>query len=123
MTLRSTMADNSLTPPCLVDKEATSNAVSAEIPSSGTVDDLNIPIKTEKTSDFSDVHADRLVSIPDDNDNDDEQPILLDKVSEETKLNATTELSKVFDTELPEDTIDIPVQNPPPGNAVELCFH
>ncbi|KAF9543651.1 hypothetical protein EC957_000583 [Mortierella hygrophila] len=112
------MADNFLTPPCLIDEEATSNAIPVEIPSSGTVDDLKISIKNGKTSDFNDFNADRLVSIPgdDDNDDDDEQPILLDKVSEEMKLTATTKLSKVVDTELPEDTIHIPVQRPPPAS-------
>ncbi|KAG9062174.1 hypothetical protein KI688_006506 [Linnemannia hyalina] len=110
------MADNSLTPPCLVDEEAVSNAIPVEIPSSDTVDDLKMPTKTEKTSDFSDVDADRLVSIPHDDDNDDEQPILLDKISEETKLNATTDLSKAVDTELPEDTIHSSVQRPTPAS-------
>ncbi|KAF9121753.1 hypothetical protein BGX30_002398, partial [Mortierella sp. GBA39] len=110
------MADNSLTPPCLVDGEATSNVIPVEIPSSGTVDDLKVPTNTEKTTDFSNVDADRLVSIPDDNDNGDEQPILLDKVSEKMKLNATTKPSKVIDTEFPEDTIPIPVQGIPPAS-------
>ncbi|KAF9346504.1 hypothetical protein BGX26_001970 [Mortierella sp. AD094] len=50
------------------------------------------------------------ISIPDD---DDERSILLDKVSEKKKLKATTKLSKVFDTELPEDIIHILVQHPP----------
>ncbi|KAG9064225.1 hypothetical protein KI688_003413 [Linnemannia hyalina] len=49
------------------------------------------------------------------NDDDDEQPILLDKVSEK-KLKATTKLAKAFDTELPEDTIHIIVQRPAPGD-------
>ncbi|KAF9091892.1 hypothetical protein BGX23_004802, partial [Mortierella sp. AD031] len=96
--------------------KATTNAFLVEIESTKTIGDLKKPVKTEKAPRFDDVAADELtlwrVSIPDDDDND-EQPILLDKVSEKKKLKATTKLSKAFDTELPEDTIHIIVQRPP----------
>ncbi|KAF8923300.1 hypothetical protein BGZ47_004876, partial [Haplosporangium gracile] len=65
------------------------------------------------TNAFSDIDADQLtlwrVSIPDD----DEQSIQLNLVSEKEKLKATTKLFKVFDTDLPDDTIHIVVQRPP----------
>ncbi|KAG0079784.1 hypothetical protein BGZ92_000898, partial [Podila epicladia] len=110
------MTDNRMTLFCLVDVETTSNAFSIKIPSSDTVDDLKKAIKVQKAVAFADVDADMLtlwrVSIPDEDD--DEQPILLDNVSERKKLKATSKLSKVFDTELPEDSIHIIVQRPPP---------
>ncbi|KAF8914706.1 hypothetical protein BGZ58_005668, partial [Dissophora ornata] len=106
------MTDNHLTLFCLVDGEATFNAFSVEIKSSKTVDGLKKLIKTEQAPRFHDVAADELalwcVSIPDDDDgNDDEQLILLNKVSEKKKLKSTTKLSKVFETEIPEETIHI----------------
>ncbi|KAF9083232.1 hypothetical protein BGX29_003274, partial [Mortierella sp. GBA35] len=95
---------------CLVNGEATTNALPVEIESTKTIGNLKKLIKTEKIPRFDNVAADELtlwrVSIPDDDDND-EQPILLDKVPEKKKLMATTKLSKAFDTELPEDTIHI----------------
>ncbi|KAF8926344.1 hypothetical protein BGZ47_002801, partial [Haplosporangium gracile] len=110
------MDNNPLTLFCLVDGEGTSNAFPVEIESSKTIGDLKELIKTKKTPRFDDVAADELtlwrVCIPDDDD-DDEQPILLDKVTEKKKLKATTRLLKVFDAELPDDTIHIIVQRPP----------
>ncbi|OAQ23960.1 hypothetical protein K457DRAFT_881817 [Linnemannia elongata AG-77] len=113
--LRNAMDDNRLSLFCLVNGEATSNAFSIKIPSNDTVDDLKKLIKAEKTNAFSDIDADQLtlwcVSIPDEDDND--LPVLLDAVPEKKKLKATTKLSKVFETELPEETIHIIVQRPP----------
>ncbi|KAG0296844.1 hypothetical protein BGZ97_004435 [Linnemannia gamsii] len=109
------MADN-LRLICIVAGEPSSNAFSVKASSALIVDELKKLIKAEKSNDFQDVDADKLtlwrVSIADDDD--DEQPVLLDKVSEKKKLKATTKLSKVFDTELPEDTIHVIVQRPPP---------
>ncbi|OAQ22287.1 hypothetical protein K457DRAFT_345756 [Linnemannia elongata AG-77] len=130
--LRNTMHDNRLSLFCLVNGEATSNAFPVEIESTKTIGDLKELIKTKKTNDFQDVDADKLtlwrVSIPDDDDND--LPVLLDSVPEKKKLKATTRLLKVFDTELPDDTIHIIVQRPPQGNAhtrlllfVTCCWH
>lgn len=86
-----------------------SNAFSIKIPSSDTVDDLKKAIKFQKAIAFIDVDADMFmlwrVSIPDEDD--DEQPILFDNVSERKKLKATSKLSKVFDTALLKDTIHI----------------
>ena len=66
--LHNTMDNNSLTLFCLVDGEATSNAFSIKIPSSGTVDDLKDLIKTKKVPEFDNIAADKLalwrVSIP-----------------------------------------------------------
>ncbi|KAF9920028.1 hypothetical protein BGZ67_001615, partial [Mortierella alpina] len=107
------MTDNLLTLFCLVDGD--SMPFSVDIDASKTVDHLKKLIKTEKTPRFDDVAADELtlwrVSIPDDDDND--LPVLLGSVPEKKKLKATTRLLKVFDTELPDDTIHIIVQRPP----------
>ena len=92
---------------------------------------LKKAIKAEKAVSFSDVDADMLtlwsVSIPvsDDDDDDDEVPIYINNIpkDDKKKLKATTRLSKVFDTEMLEDTIHIIVQRPPPGNAPLLYSH
>ncbi|KAG9062435.1 hypothetical protein KI688_005350 [Linnemannia hyalina] len=101
---------------CLVDGESTSNAFPLTIPSSETVGELRKLIKVEKAPEFDDIAADKLtlwsILIPDDRNND-ERPILLDTTSGKTKLKATTKLSKVFTSELPDDTIHIIVQRPP----------
>ncbi|KAF9944228.1 hypothetical protein BGZ70_004893, partial [Mortierella alpina] len=130
------MTDNHLSLFCLVDGEAT--PFSVEVDRTKTVDHLKQLIKAKKTPEFDDFPADKLtlwrVSISDDtlarhrvstpndtlsqhqvsvpDDNDDEQPILLDNWSEKKKLNATAKLSKVFDTELLEDTIHIIIRHP-----------
>ncbi|KAF9177171.1 hypothetical protein BGZ50_009045 [Haplosporangium sp. Z 11] len=54
------MTNNSFTPLCLVDGEATSNAFSVKIPSNDTVDDLKNLIKAKKTPRFDDITADEL---------------------------------------------------------------
>ncbi|KAG0196176.1 hypothetical protein BGX33_001959, partial [Mortierella sp. NVP41] len=117
--LHNILTDNHLSLFCLVDGEATTNAFPVEIESTKTIGDLKDLIKAKQSPDFDDIVANSLtlwrVSIPDDDDND-EHPILLDKVSEKKKLKATTKLSKVFDTELPEDTIHVIVQRPPQGD-------
>ncbi|KAG0039254.1 hypothetical protein BGZ89_007933, partial [Linnemannia elongata] len=108
------MTDNLLTLFCLVDGDSV--PFSVDIDASKTVDHLKDAIKTKKAPRFDDVAADELtlwrVSIRDDDDND--LPVLLDTVPEKKKLKATAKLSKVFDTELPDDTIHIIVQRPPP---------
>ncbi|KAF9198872.1 hypothetical protein BGZ49_000187, partial [Haplosporangium sp. Z 27] len=110
------MADNHLNLFCLVDGESTSNAFSIKIPLNDTVDDIKKAIKVQKSVAFADVDADMLtlwcVSIPDDDNDNDKQPILLDILPEKKKLKATAKLSKVIDTELPEDTIHIIISNP-----------
>ncbi|KAF8923382.1 hypothetical protein BGZ58_003016, partial [Dissophora ornata] len=94
------------------------------IESNKAVDELKKAIKAEKAVSFSDVDADMLtlwrVAIPvSDDDDDDEVPVYIDNIpkDDKKKLKATTKLSKVYDAELPEDTIHIIVQRPPPGNA------
>ncbi|KAK5809682.1 hypothetical protein F5H01DRAFT_415626 [Linnemannia elongata] len=112
------MPDNPLTLFCLVDGEGTSNAFSVKLASNGTVDDLKKLIRTEKSPEFDDIAADKLtiwrVSIPD-KDDDDETPIKIDNVpeSEKKKLMATNKVS-VFGAALPESTIHVIVQRPPP---------
>ncbi|KAG0028112.1 hypothetical protein BGZ82_008616 [Podila clonocystis] len=107
---------------CIVDGEPHSRAFSVEIDPTKTVDHLKKLIKAEKTNDFSDIDADKLtlwkVSISDDGD-DDERLILFDRVSEKKKLKTTTKLSKVFDAELPNDTIHILVRHPEPTRQSE----
>ncbi|KAF9349932.1 hypothetical protein BGX26_011839 [Mortierella sp. AD094] len=118
------MTNNLLSLFCLVDGEATSNAFPVEIESTKTIGHLKDLIKAKKANNFHDVDADDLilwrVSIPDDDD--DEQPILLENVPERKKLKATTKLSKVFDSELPEDTIHIIVQRPPQATPIQQTF-
>ncbi|KAF9545472.1 Sorting nexin mvp1, partial [Mortierella hygrophila] len=77
------------------------------------------PHQDQKGSLFDDVAAAELtlwhVSIPDDDD--DHQPVLLDKeVSEKKQLKATTKLFKVFGTVVPEDMIHMIFQCPPPSD-------
>ncbi|KAF9276351.1 hypothetical protein BGZ74_003672, partial [Mortierella antarctica] len=112
------MTDNHLSLFCLVDGESTSNAFPVEVESTKTIGDFKKLIKVEKANDFSDVDADKLtlwrVSIPI-TDDDDELPILLNNVtSDKKKLGPATRLSKVFPAELPEETVHIIVQRPPP---------
>ncbi|KAI8049520.1 hypothetical protein BDF22DRAFT_657730 [Syncephalis plumigaleata] len=98
---------------CVVDGESSFNAFSVKIASTKTVGNLKDLIKTEKSPEFNDIDANELilwrVSIPDDDDN----PILLNSLSEKKILRATTKLSKVFGSELPDETIHIIVQRPP----------
>ncbi|KAK3805240.1 MAG: hypothetical protein JOS17DRAFT_49006 [Linnemannia elongata] len=114
--LHNAMDSNPLTLFCLVDGEATSNAFPVEIESTKTIGNLKDLIKTKIPDTFNGVDAKDLtlwrVSISDDDDND--LPVLLDSVPEKKKLKATTRLLKVFDTELPDDTIHVIVQRPPP---------
>src|SRR5690349_13760495 len=106
--LRNTMTDD-LTPICLVAGEPSSNAFSVKASSALIVDELKNLIKTALSPQFDDIAAKDLtlwrVTIPDDDD--DDLPILFDSVSEKKKLKATTKLLKVFETELPDDTIHI----------------
>lgn len=113
---------------CLVDGEATSQAFSVDIEQTKTVDQLKKVIKTEKAPRFDDVAADELtlwrVSIPI-VEEDDELPILLDNVDDKVKkkLGPATRLSKVFPEDLPEETIQVIVQRPPPqGNVKRVLF-
>ncbi|KAF9580333.1 hypothetical protein BGW38_003059, partial [Lunasporangiospora selenospora] len=109
---------------CLVDGEATSNAFSVKAPSSDTVDDLKNLIKTALAPQFNDIAAKDLslwrVSLPivdnEDDDDENETSILLGNVNkkDKKKLGPATRLSKVFPEELPEETIHIIVQRPPP---------
>ncbi|KAG0010902.1 hypothetical protein BGZ81_002492, partial [Podila clonocystis] len=113
------MADTLMTLFCIVDGEATSSAFSIKIPPNDNVDDLKNLIKTKKTPEFEDVAADKLtlwkVSIPIIDGN--EIPILLDDFNKEDKkkLGPATRLSKVFLEGLPEETVNIIVQRPPPA--------
>ncbi|KAG0019479.1 hypothetical protein BGZ81_009700 [Podila clonocystis] len=104
---------------CLVDGETTTNAFPIKIPSSDNVYDLKKLIKAVKNNDFSNIDTEKLilwhVSIP--NEDNDGLPILLETVPEKKKLGPVTYLSKVFPEELPEKTIHILVQRPPPVHA------
>ncbi|KAF9335865.1 hypothetical protein BG006_010486, partial [Podila minutissima] len=133
------MTDNHATLSCLVDGESTSNAFTAEIGPTKTVDglkkvdDLKKAVKAEKTPRFDDVAGNELilwrVSIPVVEDND-ETPILLDNVTNTDRktLGPATHLSKVFPEDLPDEMINITVQRPPPGaeasnlNTPHLAF-
>jgi Crinkler effector protein N-terminal domain len=128
--IRNTMTDKPLTLTlfCLLDGEATSQAFSVDIEQTKTVDQLKKVIKTEKAPRFDDVAADELtlwrVSIPIVEEGD-ELPILLDNVDDKVnkKLGPATRLSKVFPEDLPEETIQVIVQRPPPqGNVKRVLF-
>ncbi|KAF9578388.1 hypothetical protein BGW38_005836 [Lunasporangiospora selenospora] len=77
--------------------------------------DLKDAIKARLSPQFDAIAAKDLILwrvsilLPDD---EDEQSILLDKISEKKKLQALSKLSKVFDTDLPEGTIHIVAQRP-----------
>ncbi|KAG0222430.1 hypothetical protein BGW42_006607 [Actinomortierella wolfii] len=111
------MTDHQLTLFCLVDGEATSNAFPVDIESNKTFAHLKELIKAKKAPRFDNIAADELtlwsVSIPA-SDDDDNARILLDDVSkkDKKKLSPLTSLSKVFTTELPEETIHIIVRRP-----------
>ncbi|KAG0010901.1 hypothetical protein BGZ81_002491, partial [Podila clonocystis] len=117
------MADTLMTLFCLVDGEATSSAFSIKIPPNDTVDDLKNLIKTKKTPEFEDVAANELtlwrVSIPI-TDDDDAVPIKLNNVTnkDKKKLGPATRLSKGFPEGLPEETVNIIVQRPPPATKL-----
>lgn len=118
------MADSPLTLFCLVDGVSTFSAFSVGTQSTKTIDDLKELIKTKKSPEFDDIAADKLtlwrvsIQIFDD----DEVPILLNNVTykDKKKLSPVTRLYKVFPGALPEETIHIIVQRPPPGNAATL---
>ncbi|KAG0068454.1 hypothetical protein BGZ89_004695 [Linnemannia elongata] len=116
------MLNNSLTLFCLVDGESTSNAFPVGIESTKTFGDLKEFIKVKKTPEFNDIAANKLtlwrVSIPI-TDDDDEVPLLLNNVTDKDKkkLGPATHLSKVFLDSLPEMTINVIVQRPPPVYA------
>ncbi|KAF9344405.1 hypothetical protein BGX26_004416 [Mortierella sp. AD094] len=112
------MTNNLLTLFCLVDGESTSFPVKIE--STETIGGLKKAIKDENSIAFADVDAKMLslwrVSIPVPEDDDNELPILLNNIvtKDKKKLGPTTRLSKVFPAELPDETIHIIVQRPPP---------
>ncbi|KAG0005725.1 hypothetical protein BGZ80_005404, partial [Entomortierella chlamydospora] len=116
------MLDKHLTLFFLVDGEATSNVFPVEIESGKTVGGLKDAIKTALSPQFDDITAKDLtlwrVSIPITEDNDN-IPILLNNVAnkDKKKPGPATHLSKVFTSELPEETINIIVQRPPPVQA------
>ncbi|KAF9323717.1 hypothetical protein BGZ91_003408 [Linnemannia elongata] len=118
------MSNYHLTLFCLVDGEATSNAFPVSASAKTTVGELKDSIKSKKTIDFSDIDADKLilwrVSIPI-TDEDDEVPIILNSF-DKRKLGPVTRLSKVFPEDLPEETIHIIVQRPPPDRVSEYDY-
>ncbi|KAG0267567.1 hypothetical protein DFQ27_008612 [Actinomortierella ambigua] len=121
------MNTSSLTVFCVIDGESTFNAFSVEVDPTKTVEHLKDLIKAKLSPEFDDIVAKSLtlwrVSIAD-GDDDDEQPIVLDSILEKKKLEATRELSEVFETSLHKntDTIHIIVQRPPlQGNAHAFC--
>ncbi|KAG0324110.1 hypothetical protein BG004_003545 [Podila humilis] len=117
------MAYNPLSLFCLGDGEPLSNAFPVEIEPTKTIGELKDLIKLKKSNRFHDVDADELtlwrVMIPDKDD--DETPILLDDVYErdKKKLRATNKVS-IFGANLPEETIHVIVQSPPPRPSSKL---
>ncbi|KAF9088772.1 hypothetical protein BGX27_002629 [Mortierella sp. AM989] len=121
--LHNNMTTNPLTLFCLVDGEA--NAFSVEIEPTKTVDALKKLIKTEIPDTFNGVDAKDLtlwrVMIPDNDDND-EQPILIDSVPDKKKLKTCRDLSDVFENQPPKNTIHIIAQRPPQDHVSETEF-
>ncbi|KAF8930425.1 hypothetical protein BGZ47_000551, partial [Haplosporangium gracile] len=121
-----TMTDNQLTLFCLVDGEAASNAFPVKIELSKTIGDLKELIKTALSPQFDDIAAKDLtlwgVSIRDENDNDEENPLLVSSVTtaDKKKLRATHELSNVFPAKPPKNTIHIIVQRRSPLHSDAL---
>ncbi|KAG0271276.1 hypothetical protein BGZ96_005894, partial [Linnemannia gamsii] len=113
------MADNLLTLFCLVDGLPSSRAFEIEVSKTRTIAHLKDRIKTKQTPAFDDITVDQLnlwrVSIPI-IDEDDNLPILLDNVAnkDKKKLGPATRLSKVYPEDIPEETVHIIVQRPPP---------
>ncbi|KAG0249045.1 hypothetical protein DFQ27_000456, partial [Actinomortierella ambigua] len=107
---------------CIVDGASTSRAFPVNISPDDSMDDLKKLIKAKKAPRFDDVAADKLtlwrVSIPEDDD--DEQPILLNKVSEKKKLKTTRELTEFFEGSLLKKTIHIIVQRPATTDIMDV---
>ncbi|KAF9312833.1 hypothetical protein BG003_005869 [Podila horticola] len=105
---------------CLLDGEATSHVFDIDINPAKSVAHLKDLIKAKKTIDFHDIDSDKLtlwrVSISSPDDDDDNFSILLENVpdKDKKKLKSSTKLSKVFEMDLPEETIHVIVQRPPP---------
>lgn len=118
--IRNTMTDNHLTLFCLVDGEANSNAFSIKVPSDDTVDNLRKLIKAENAVKNLTIWR---VSIPVSDDND-EIPIRLKNIADKDMINLgpVTRVSKVFPEDLPEETVHIIVQRPPPGNTSRFAL-
>ncbi|KAF9158545.1 hypothetical protein DFQ26_007513 [Actinomortierella ambigua] len=99
---------------CLVDGHSPSSAFAVEIDSAQSTIELRDLIKAAKPKDFRRIDANNLslwkVALADDDDND--APVLLDQVSDKSKLRVTSTMSKVFGADLLEDTIHILVQRP-----------
>ncbi|KAI8355057.1 hypothetical protein B0O80DRAFT_52621 [Mortierella sp. GBAus27b] len=122
MMLHNTLTDKKLTLFCLVEGEATGNAFPVSTSSAATVGELKDLIKTETANQFSDVDANQLTlwkvcrAITDN----EELPILLDRLNEKKKLGQADELSDVFEEKPPKKTIHVIVQRPPQVHAPVL---
>ncbi|KAF9084873.1 hypothetical protein BGX27_003688 [Mortierella sp. AM989] len=104
---------------CLVDNNPISNAFPLSIPSTSNIGILKKRIKEEKTPEFDNFSADKLilyrVSIPDTDEYED-IPILLNTIDDKKKLRPTDELSDIFGDKSPDKkTIHIMVQPPLQG--------
>ncbi|KAF9160638.1 hypothetical protein DFQ26_005305 [Actinomortierella ambigua] len=99
---------------CLVDGHSPSSAFSVDINSTQSTGFLKDLIKAFKPNDFRHIDANDLilwkVALADDDDND--TPVLLDQVTEKSKLKVSSTMSKVFGADVPEGTIHILVQHP-----------
>ncbi|KAG0262774.1 hypothetical protein BGZ95_003963, partial [Linnemannia exigua] len=112
------MADNPLTLFCLVDGESLISAFPVEIKSSKTIGDLKDLIKAKNPETFIGVDAKDLalwrVSIPISDEDNDDLPVLLDKVlvKDKKRLGAATRLSRIFHEDLLDGTVHVIVQRP-----------
>ncbi|KAF8932624.1 hypothetical protein BGZ47_011274 [Haplosporangium gracile] len=113
------MNDNHLTLLCLVDGLPSFRAFEIEVSAARTIAHLKNLIKTKQTPAFDDITVDQLtlwrVSVAITDDDDGKTPILLDNLPVKKELRVTSKLFMVFDADLPEDTIHVIVQRPPPA--------
>ncbi|KAI8595763.1 hypothetical protein EDD21DRAFT_408870 [Dissophora ornata] len=119
------MAKSSLRLFCLVDGDTISRAFSVIASSGSTVDQLRDLIKAKQTVALSDVNASELmlwhvsVLITDDGQ---DFPILQDALNP-NKPRPTSKLSSVFGKHVPEDSIHIIVQRPPPAQSPPFSYY
>ncbi|KAF9980509.1 hypothetical protein BGZ65_005016 [Modicella reniformis] len=113
---------NTLTLFCAVDGE--SNPFSVKVGSTASVDELKDAIKI-KTHEFEDIAADKLtlwkVSISDT----DDEVFKLNRLPEDQKekLNPRSEITMMFGSSPPKDTIHVIVERPQPVTPVHAPVH
>ncbi|KAK3836317.1 MAG: hypothetical protein J3R72DRAFT_203497 [Linnemannia gamsii] len=118
--LHNTMTDSRINLFCVADEETLSNAFPVENESSKTTGDLKDLIKAKEAPRLDDVDANKFtlwqVSVPINGNDNNNLSVLLVNVPDKDrkKLGPATRLSKVFPEDLPDETVHLIVQRPPP---------